>query len=61
MFHHVSTTPFFTPPQPASSSMVKVIFSDTVVADSSETVFIEGNHYFPPEAIKVDLSISDTT
>jgi uncharacterized protein (DUF427 family) len=41
--------------------MVKVIVNDTVVAESSETVFIEGNHYFPPEAIKVDLSISDTT
>ncbi|KAI0279231.1 hypothetical protein BGY98DRAFT_970324 [Russula aff. rugulosa BPL654] len=41
--------------------MVKAIIDDTVVAESSETVFIEGNHYFPPEAIKVDLSISDTT
>jgi uncharacterized protein (DUF427 family) len=41
--------------------MVKVIINDTVVAESSETVFIEGNHYFSPEAIKVDLSISDTT
>jgi len=37
------------------------IIDDTVVAESSETVFIEGNHYFPPEAIKADLSISDTT
>lgn len=41
--------------------MVKVIINDTVVAESSETVFIEGNHYFPAEAIKVDLSISETT
>jgi uncharacterized protein (DUF427 family) len=43
--------------------MVKVIIkgSDTVVAEASETVYIEGNHYFAPEAIKVDLSISDTT
>jgi uncharacterized protein (DUF427 family) len=41
--------------------MVKAIIGDTVVAESSETVFIEGNHYFPPEAIKVDLSISETT
>jgi len=41
--------------------MVKVVIGDTVVAESSETVFIEGNHYFPPEAIKADLSISDTT
>jgi len=41
--------------------MVKAIVNGTVVAESSDTVFIEGNHYFPPEAIKVDLSISDTT
>ncbi len=41
--------------------MVKAIVNGTVVAESSDTVFVEGNHYFPPEAIKVDLSISDTT
>ncbi|KAI9509193.1 DUF427-domain-containing protein [Russula earlei] len=41
--------------------MVKVIINDTVVAESSETVFVEGNYYFPPEAIKGDLFISDTT
>ena len=43
--------------------MVKVIIKgpDTVVAEASETVYIEGNYYFAPEAIKVDLSISDTT
>ncbi|KAF8476570.1 DUF427-domain-containing protein [Russula ochroleuca] len=41
--------------------MVKAIVNNTVIAESSETVYIEGNHYFPPEAIKVDLSISDTT
>ncbi|KAN0123489.1 hypothetical protein V8E52_002821 [Russula decolorans] len=41
--------------------MVKAVIDDTVVAESSETVLIEGNHYFPPEAIKVDLSVSDTT
>ncbi len=41
--------------------MVKAIINDTVVAESSETVYIEGNHYFPPDAIKADLSISDTT
>jgi len=40
---------------------VKAIINDTVVAESSDTVFIEGNHYFPPESIKADLLISDTT
>jgi uncharacterized protein (DUF427 family) len=41
--------------------MVKAIVNGTVVAEESETVFVEGNHYFAREAIKVDLSISDTT
>jgi len=41
--------------------MVKAIFNGTVVAESSDTVFIEGNHYFPLDAIKVYLSVSDTT
>lgn len=43
--------------------MVKAILkdTDTVIAESSDTVFIEGNHYFPAEAIKVDLPVSDTT
>lgn len=27
--------------------MVKAIWNDTVVADSSETEVVEGNHYFP--------------
>ena len=44
-------------------TMVKAILkdTDTVIAESSDTVFIEGNHYFPAEAIKVDLPVSDTT
>lgn len=25
---------------------------DTVIADSDETIVVEGNHYFPPESIK---------
>ncbi len=41
--------------------MVKAIVNGTVVAESSETVFVEGNHYFPSESIKVTLHISDTT
>jgi uncharacterized protein (DUF427 family) len=34
--------------------MVTEIVNGTVVAESSDTVFVEGNHYFPPVAIKVD-------
>lgn len=27
--------------------MVKAIWNDVVIAESSETVVVEGNHYFP--------------
>ena len=31
---------------------MKAIWKNTVVAESDETIVIEGNHYFPPDAIK---------
>jgi len=31
--------------------MVRAIFNGTVVAESDETIVVEGNHYFPPDAI----------
>ena len=30
---------------------MKAIWNDTVLAESDKTVVVEGNHYFPPEAI----------
>jgi len=42
--------------------MIKAIWNGQVLAESDETVVIEGNHYFPPAAVKQDfLSPSDTT
>ena len=35
--------------------MVKVTLNDTVLAESSNTVVVEGNHYFPPDSVKIDL------
>jgi uncharacterized protein (DUF427 family) len=32
--------------------MVQAIWKGTVIADSSDTVVIENNHYFPPDAVK---------
>ncbi|SRR6266702_1340976 len=46
---------------PLTITMVRAIVNDVVVAESSDTAFVEGSHYFPPESIKVVLSISDTT
>ena len=35
--------------------MVQAIWNDVVIAESDETIVIEGNHYFPPSAVKRDL------
>ena len=31
---------------------MKAIWNDTIIAESEETIKIEGNQYFPPESIK---------
>ena len=31
---------------------MKALFNDQVIAESSETEVIEGNHYFPPASLK---------
>ncbi|THJ67449.1 DUF427 domain-containing protein [Arthrobacter echini] len=31
--------------------MATAQWNDTVIAESDETVMVEGNHYFPPESI----------
>ncbi|AKD05634.1 DUF427 domain-containing protein [Pontibacter korlensis] len=30
---------------------MKAIFNDVVIADSNDTVVVEGNHYFPPNTV----------
>lgn len=32
--------------------MPKAIFNGTVIAESDSTEMVEGNHYFPPSAVK---------
>lgn len=32
--------------------MVKAFWNNVVVAESDQTELVEGNHYFPPDAIK---------
>lgn len=40
---------------------MKVVQKNIVLADSNQTVVIEGNHYFPPESVNWDyLQKSDT-
>lgn len=42
---------------------MKAIWKDTVIAESNDTVVVEGNHYFPPDSVvdKEYLRASDTT
>ena len=35
--------------------MPQAVFNGTVIAESDETVVVEGNHYFPPESIKTEF------
>ena len=40
---------------------VRAIWNDTVLAESDDTVVVEGNHYFPRASVNADyLSGSDT-
>ncbi|KAF8626024.1 hypothetical protein AX15_005114 [Amanita polypyramis BW_CC] len=41
--------------------MVKVSYNGTVLAESKETIVIEGNHYFPPSSIKENLFTNSNT
>lgn len=41
---------------------MKAVWNDKVVAESDDTIVIEGNHYFPPESVdKSLLTDSDLT
>lgn len=41
--------------------MVKATWNGEVIAESNDTVLLEGNHYFPRDAVKVELKPSTTT
>ena len=41
--------------------MPKALWNGTVIAESDDTIVVEGNHYFPPDAIKSEyFSESDS-
>ena len=35
--------------------MPKAIWNNAVLAESDETIVVEGNHYFPPDAIRSEF------
>ena len=42
--------------------MVQAVWNGQVIADSDDTVVVEGNHYFPRESVREEfLRESDTT
>lgn len=42
--------------------MARAIWNDTVLAESDDTVVVDGNHYFPPDSIRREyFSESDHT
>jgi uncharacterized protein (DUF427 family) len=41
---------------------MKAVWNDRVIADSDQTVVVEGNHYFPPDSVNREyLRDSSTT
>ncbi len=37
------------------SGMASASWNDTIIAQSDDTVIVEGNHYFPIESVNADL------
>ena len=40
---------------------MKATWNDTILAESEDTVVVEGNHYFPPASIKRDYLQASAT
>ncbi len=41
--------------------MAKAIWNGTVLAESEETVTVEGNHYFPPDSLHREHFVGSST
>ncbi len=35
--------------------MPQAVFNGTVIAESEETIVVEGNHYFPPDSLNAEF------
>lgn len=40
---------------------MKAIWNNEVIAESNETVVVEGNHYFPADSVKKELLVASST
>ena len=41
--------------------VIKAIWKGVTIAESNETVVVEGNHYFPPDAVNMNYMIPSKT
>lgn len=41
--------------------MAKAVWNGVTIAESDETVIVEGNHYFPRAAVRADLLVPSAT
>lgn len=41
--------------------MITAIFNGKVIAESDQTIVVEGNHYFPPESVNQDFLVESET
>lgn len=41
--------------------MAKAVWNNQVIAESSHTVMVEGNHYFPKESVKEEFFTKSST
>lgn len=39
---------------------MKAYWNNTLLAESDETIVIEGNHYFPPDAVKMEYFLDSS-
>lgn len=41
--------------------MAKAIWNDVVIAESDQTIMVEGNHYFPPDSVNLEYLVDSST
>ena len=41
--------------------MARATFAGEVIAESSDTIVVEGNHYFPPSSVKAEFLTDSST
>ena len=37
---------------------MKAVFNNVIIAESDDTIVVEGNHYFPPQSLKMEYFVT---